>query len=451
MSNTQSADVTRHECCPGWAASRRSDSPRFVQWTTALGWAVIGATVALTVVGFQTSRPCQGEGSGSVVVQQAVRSWRSETRLPLILPGPKHGTKRVPTAQLSLNASRLKELQSLQVRALVFYGRRRNVRLLNSYLEPNLVSSGGILHEVVFVVRTADPVDLDYLRLLVDCHRGEYRAVFPKANQGEHQWARHYQGLRPNSLYIKIDDDIVFIQDGAIEALVEAKLRSRFLFLSANVVNHPLLSPVHARLGALLPFAPSVGESHWCASDDASACKLLKQPRKCSGYDCEWVLVRDEKGQPATLDGTVAANATYADPWTCFLWNWRCAAIVHHSFLHRWRERSLKAFEFSSWDFNYAAFDRWSINFFIFNSSDIPAPPLPTDDEVFLGQQLPEKLQRHCGAAGQATLVVHFGYYPQTEGLLRYTDVLSRYEEVARSISRGRDRCGLLIPRPYPG
>ena len=43
-------------------------------------------------------------------------------------------------------------------------------------------------------------------------------------------------------------------QDGAIEALVAEKLKERFLFLSANIVNHPLLSHLHARLGAVLPF-----------------------------------------------------------------------------------------------------------------------------------------------------------------------------------------------------
>ena len=35
---------------------------------------------------------------------------------------------------------------------------------------------------------------------------------------------------------------------------MEEKLRGRYLFVSANVVNHPLLSHVHAHLGALLPF-----------------------------------------------------------------------------------------------------------------------------------------------------------------------------------------------------
>ena len=37
---------------------------------------------------------------------------------------------------------------------------------------------------------------------------------------------------------------------------MEEKLRGRYLFVSANVVNHPLLSYVHAQLGALLPFQP---------------------------------------------------------------------------------------------------------------------------------------------------------------------------------------------------
>ena len=49
---------------------------------------------------------------------------------------------------------------------------------------------------------------------------------------------------------------IICLQDGAIEAVVEEKLRGRYLFVSANVVNHPLLSYVHAHLGALLPFQP---------------------------------------------------------------------------------------------------------------------------------------------------------------------------------------------------
>jgi hypothetical protein len=51
-------------------------------------------------------------------------------------------------------------------------------------------------------------------------------------------------------------DDAALVQDGAIEAIVQEKLYGRYLFVSANVVNHPLLSHLHAKLGALLPFQP---------------------------------------------------------------------------------------------------------------------------------------------------------------------------------------------------
>lgn len=36
----------------------------------------------------------------------------------------------------------------LQVRVLVFYGRRRYMRILHPYLERNLVANGGLIHEV---------------------------------------------------------------------------------------------------------------------------------------------------------------------------------------------------------------------------------------------------------------------------------------------------------------
>ena len=47
-------------------------------------------------------------------------------------------------------------------------------------------------------------------------------------------------------------------QEGAIERLIEEYLRGRFLFISANVVNHPALSYLHNRMGATLPFQPPV-------------------------------------------------------------------------------------------------------------------------------------------------------------------------------------------------
>ncbi len=53
------------------------------------------------------------------------------------------------------------------VRALVFYGRRSTVKLLNCYLEINLVKNGGLLSEVIFAVKTTDAADARYLDTLI--------------------------------------------------------------------------------------------------------------------------------------------------------------------------------------------------------------------------------------------------------------------------------------------
>lgn len=61
-------------------------------------------------------------------------------------------------------------------------------------------------------------------------------------------YSDHYKQLEPDTYYIKLDDDIMFIRDGAMEAMLAEKLRNRFLFVSANVINHSLLTHVSSLL-----------------------------------------------------------------------------------------------------------------------------------------------------------------------------------------------------------
>lgn len=37
---------------------------------------------------------------------------------------------------------------------------------------------------------------------------------------------------------VKFDDDIVFVKDKAIDAMLQAKLMNHFWIVSANVINH---------------------------------------------------------------------------------------------------------------------------------------------------------------------------------------------------------------------
>ena len=60
--------------------------------------------------------------------------------------------------------------------------------------------------------------------------------------ESQNKYMGHYEHLDRNTLYIKMDDDVVYIDDLAVEHLIAEKLRRPRHFLSANVINHPLLT-----------------------------------------------------------------------------------------------------------------------------------------------------------------------------------------------------------------
>lgn len=137
------------------------------------------------------------------------------------------------------------------VSALVFYGRKRYVEILNCYLQENLLAHGGILSEVTFISKTQDKGDLIYLQKLVAEHSGTY---FIK-NATDLGWTFHvhYRDLDPSRYYVKIDDDLLYIHPGTIESMLETKLsQPDALFISANVVNHPSIGALHLQLAALV-------------------------------------------------------------------------------------------------------------------------------------------------------------------------------------------------------
>lgn len=51
-------------------------------------------------------------------------------------------------------------------------------------------------------------------------------------------FGQHYGGLESDRYYLKLDDDIVYVQPGAVDAMLHAKMQNRFFIISANVINH---------------------------------------------------------------------------------------------------------------------------------------------------------------------------------------------------------------------
>lgn len=88
---------------------------------------------------------------------------------------------------------------------LVFFGRPSVVAVLDCYLKKNLVSNGGFLDEVHWVVNTGIVEDIHYLDRLVKTSERYKKIIIPSLGFNsiwEHAVEREH-------MYIKIDDDMV--------------------------------------------------------------------------------------------------------------------------------------------------------------------------------------------------------------------------------------------------
>ncbi|KAJ3483852.1 hypothetical protein NLG97_g7208 [Lecanicillium saksenae] len=119
----------------------------------------------------------------------------------------------------------------------------------------NLASNGGLIDEVIWLRRTEDEQDVAFLQKLLDSEpRYSKRDVDRTEASG---FASAYEDMDDDALYVKIDDDVVFIDDNVILSLICSKLtHPEYYIVSANVVNQPMISWLHWNLGAVLPYLP---------------------------------------------------------------------------------------------------------------------------------------------------------------------------------------------------
>lgn len=294
------------------------------------------------------------------------------------------------------------QASKIRVSAVTFYGRRRYVRILDKYLKQNLKSAGGLLEEVLWIVRTDDPDDLDWLQQTLLPSEPKCYKSMQSSGRG---FANHYRQLASDTYYIKLDDDIVYINEGAIEAMLHEKLRNRFWIISANVINHSVLTFVHAAMGAM--------QSYHQEGEDFVASKIKSQ-----GF----------------LDGSQFANMTYKPYDMCALRNFACVATCHYNFLDNLARDELYKYDFGTWDLNAFKYERWSINTIVFKGSDLNREVISEDDELSISETLPKIKGKHCGAVGSA-VVAHLAYVTQRGAKLEErTQVLKRYEELAELV-----------------
>ncbi|MCJ1256202.1 hypothetical protein MMC24_004022 [Lignoscripta atroalba] len=323
---------------------------------------------------------------------------------------------------------------NLKVVALVFFGRRRYVSVLNCYLQRNLVDNGGLLDEIIFVVKTGDEDDLQYLEELLQKN--------PKYSSYDANGGDLYSGMwdvcEKGVMYVKIDDDVLFIEDSAIHSIVKRKFQEPDLLLvSGNIVVQPAFAWVHYHMGAIYPYLPEYQPatpepgappfSTWRPSE----LPLWNGPDRINFT--EWEAPPHHRWLPlpsgVDTDQTPITSVTY-DPHGPGLLEWTIAAQQHYSFLENLEKEQLWKYKFESWDFKN---ERFSINFFAVMGDDIVAmKPLPPDDEAYLTIEYPKKTGRHAVMDGHG-VAVHFSFRPMRYGTydLETTDLLDRYRAYA--------------------
>ncbi|KHN94417.1 uncharacterized protein MAM_07733 [Metarhizium album ARSEF 1941] len=350
--------------------------------------------------------------------------------------------------------------------ALVFFGRRATVSILDCYLKRNLATNGGLLDQVVWLQRTSNAEDLALLDRLLNSEPQYARQVVDDADA--HDFASSYDAVVDANMYIKIDDDVVsrsqpialplpsprfvppahaqqvFIEQDAIRSVVCTKLaRPDYYVVSANVVNQPMISWIHWNLGAVRPYLPGAGEEYpapepghqvdWRASAlpswngsggvdiDASS---WNSP---DGRKHRWLPVR---GRPDhVLEKTPIVETQY-DAFGTGLHRWQVAAQEHYSFFENLESRELWRYKFNTWDFQRL---RMGIQFIAMMGHDInAAKPIGRDDEEHFSVTMPKKLGRNAVADGRG-VVSHYSFGPQSrDGGLDTTDVLDRYRSYAK-------------------
>ncbi|KIW66734.1 hypothetical protein PV04_06034 [Phialophora macrospora] len=335
----------------------------------------------------------------------------------------------------------------VKVIGLVFFGRKSRVELLRCYIERNLVDHGGWLDEVHWVKNTDNSEDLKYLEAIL-ASSPRYKTV-ELEGVGFVGYGQAWGKLERGSLYVKIDDDVVWFDDDTIPRIVSMKLaHPEYLLVSANMINSPLMGWVHYHMGALHPYLPEIADfepdifhrsqpsrkpwAHWLYPYWTGPTDYFFGINQEPPYDGHrWLRLRND----TDMHRTPASEIEYAT-WGTGLKSWAIAAQEHYSFLENLAEGNLDLCRMGvgSSDPNggkpwFTVDKRLSINFIAIWADDVLNNlPMDTVDEEWLTVNLPKKLQRQI-AVNTDALAVHFTF--GTQGNVEKTDLLARYHDYA--------------------
>ena len=262
-------------------------------------------------------------------------------------------------------------------------GRRRYLTALAAHL----LRQRHVIDEHHWWLNTANEDDARYVYELCaqypDFFKVTRKPCRPELSIGANIWRFFREYCDPDTLYVRFDDDIVYIAPDAIENIVRYRLEHRQpLIVLGNIVNNAVCTHFHQRAGVV--------------------------PLK-------W--------------GAVHNMCMDRNGWGCA----NFAARLHRHFLEEVRANHLERWKQVA--LPVAGTRRFSINVISWLGADLcDVPELPldnVDEEPFLTETLPARLGRPNEACSDA-LFAHFAFYAQRPQLeWTWPELVGHYQRLA--------------------
>lgn len=255
-------------------------------------------------------------------------------------------------------------------------GRERYLEVLLN----NLIKCKDEFNEWHLWVNTKNIDDITYMQKIEEIYdfiKIIYCDIDVDGNNSIHSFFKHY--INEDEVYLRLDDDIVYVHKGSISSIFEFRIKNEDPFLVfGNIINNAIVSHLHQRMG-MLPIVD-----------------------KLVSYNC--------------LD-----SVGWNDP--------EFALDCHNNFFKKQKKDELESFFFKNWILH--DYNRVSINviswlgktFREFNGK------VGIDEEEWLSVNKPLLLKRPNVIFGES-LFSHYSFFTQRE-FLDKTDVLDRYKKIS--------------------
>lgn len=257
-------------------------------------------------------------------------------------------------------------------------GRRRNLKTLVAHLLANRAH----IDEHHFWLNTEDPKDIAWIEAVAKEHSDFFKIKYLTIPFAGCLSIHHFfrQCIEPDTIYVRLDDDICWIAPDMIKELIKFRLANRKPFLVyANTINNAICSHIHQRQRAL--------------STEMGICSYA-----------------------------VTCNVGWGSG--------PVAATIHAEFLKAIADDDLDRFKFNCWELYH--YERTSINCICWFGADFAAfkGEVGIDEEDWLSVEKPRIDQRPNVICGMA-LVAHFAFRPQREYLEQSTELINSYRAIA--------------------